>query len=127
MIYSALSTHTGVVANEPGAPTVFALAAPAPNPTASSATVAFDVPEASAVSVSVYDLLGRRVAVLAEGEVAAGRHTARIEAGAFAPGVYVVRMTAGTFAPSTPNAVRQITGYGTPATWLGLATRLHRK
>ncbi|MNN73787.1 hypothetical protein D3C81_1899360 [compost metagenome] len=34
------------------------------------------------------------------------------------------RMTAGIFAPNTPNASRQITGYGTAACWLGLATRL---
>ena len=37
------------------------------------------------------------------------------------------RMMAGTFAPSTPNAARLITGYGTPVTWLGLATRLQKK
>jgi hypothetical protein len=94
----------GVVSNEPGAPAEFALAAPSPNPTSSSATVAFDVPEASTVSVTVYDLLGRRVAVLAQGQVAAGHHTARLDAGTFAPGVYVVRMEAGTF-----SATRRLT------------------
>src|SRR5689334_18881659 len=36
------------------------------------------------------------------------------------------RMIAGTFAPSTPNDARQITGYGTPVTWLGFATRLQK-
>ena len=87
----------GVVANEPGAPAAFALAAPAPNPMSVLATIAFDVPEASPVYVAVYDLLGRRVAVLAQGEVAAGRHTAPLDAGRFAPGVYVVRMQAGAF------------------------------
>ncbi|HEX9952682.1 MAG TPA: T9SS type A sorting domain-containing protein, partial [Rubricoccaceae bacterium] len=93
-----------VTATEDGAPAEFALAAPAPNPTAGAAVVSFDVPEASAVSVAVYDLLGRRVAVLAEGEMAAGRHTSRLEAGTLAPGVYVVRMQAGTF-----SAVRRVT------------------
>ena len=34
------------------------------------------------------------------------------------------RMMAGMFAPSTPNDARQITGYGVPVAWLGLATRL---
>ena len=100
-----LHVTTGrTTATEGGAITEFALAAPAPNPTAGAAVVSFDVPEASAVSVAVYDLLGRRVAVLAEGEMAAGRHTARLEAGALAPGVYVVRMQAGTF-----SAVRRVT------------------
>ena len=37
------------------------------------------------------------------------------------------RMMAGMFAPSTPNALRQMTGYGTPVAWLGRATRLQRK
>ncbi|HEX9951185.1 MAG TPA: choice-of-anchor J domain-containing protein [Rubricoccaceae bacterium] len=89
---------------EDAAPAEFALAAPAPNPTSGAATVSYDVPEASTVRVAVYDLLGRQVAVLAQGEVAAGRHTARLEAGSFAPGVYVVRMDAGTF-----SAVRRVT------------------
>ena len=82
-------------ASEDGTPAAFALSAPAPNPTAGASRVAFDVPEATDVSVAVYDLLGRRVAVLADGSVAAGRHEARLDAQALAPGVYVVRMAAG--------------------------------
>ena len=34
------------------------------------------------------------------------------------------RMIAGMFAPRTPKMARLITGYGTPVTWLGFATRL---
>ena len=37
------------------------------------------------------------------------------------------RMMAGMLAPRTPNTLRQITGYGTPVAWLGLATRLQKK
>ena len=87
----------GATATEADAPRAFALAAPAPNPTTGDARVAFDVPTASDVSVVLYDLLGRRVATLAEGQMTAGRHEARLNAGALAPGVYVVRMQAGTF------------------------------
>ena len=36
------------------------------------------------------------------------------------------RMMAGMFAPRTPKIARLITGYGTPVTWLGLATRLQK-
>ena len=36
------------------------------------------------------------------------------------------RMIAGMFAPRTPKMARLITGYGTPVTWLGLATRLQK-
>ena len=35
-------------------------------------------------------------------------------------------MIAGMFAPLTPKIARLITGYGTPVTWLGLATRLQK-
>ncbi len=94
-----LHVTTGrTTATEGDAVTEFALAAPAPNPTAGAARVAFALPTASDVTVVLYDLLGRRVATLAEGQMAAGRHEARLDAGALAPGVYVVRMQAGTFA-----------------------------
>jgi hypothetical protein len=80
-----------------GLPTAFALAPPAPNPTEGSATVRYDVPRAADVTVAVYDLLGRRVAVLAEGPVAAGRHLLRLDGARLAVGTYVVRMRAGAF------------------------------
>ncbi|HEX8297703.1 MAG TPA: T9SS type A sorting domain-containing protein, partial [Rubricoccaceae bacterium] len=100
-----LALRAGAATGTEGAAvTDYSLAAPSPNPTAGAAVVSYDVPEASTVRVAVYDLLGRQVAVLAQGEVAAGRHTARLEAGALAPGVYVVRMDAGTF-----SAVRRVT------------------
>ncbi|SKS27068.1 Uncharacterised protein [Mycobacteroides abscessus subsp. abscessus] len=35
------------------------------------------------------------------------------------------RITAGRLAPRTPNAMRAVTGYGTPVCWEGRATRLH--
>lgn len=94
-----LAVSTGhVVAGEGDAPTAFALDAARPNPTAGLATVRFAMPQAGAVSVAVYDLLGRRVATLAEGEMAAGWHTASLDAARLSAGLYVVRMQAGTFA-----------------------------
>ncbi len=72
-------------------PQAFALGAAYPNPTARGATVPFDLPEAAEVRVAVYDLLGREVAVLAEGLHEAGRHRARFEVPRLASGVYVIR------------------------------------
>jgi hypothetical protein len=46
------------------------------------------------VEAVVYDMLGRRVAVLASGVLAAGRHALRVEPGRLAPGRYVVRVVA---------------------------------
>ena len=42
--------------------------------------------------VAVYDVLGKRVAVLADGVLEAGVHTAQLDAAGLANGVYVVRV-----------------------------------
>ncbi len=85
----------GATAGEGGAAAVFALDAPAPNPARGAASLTYSLAEAGAARLSVVDLLGREVAVLAEGTLAAGRHAATVETERLAPGVYVVRLTAG--------------------------------
>lgn len=67
----------------------------APNPVAASGTVGFVAPEAGAVTVDVLDALGRRVAVLHEGPVAAGSHAVPWSTRGLAGGVYLVRLRAG--------------------------------
>ncbi len=78
-------------------PGVFALATPYPNPARGQATVSFDVPEASDVRVVVYDVVGREVAVLADGPQEPGTHRATLQGSGLPSGVYVVRMTSGSF------------------------------
>jgi hypothetical protein len=77
-------------------PAAFALHAASPNPFAARVTLRFDLPEPAPVRLAVYDVLGREVAVLAEGEREAGRHAAVFDGHDLAAGVYVVRLTAGT-------------------------------
>ena len=87
------------VSNEDGsAVTEFALEASAPNPSAGQTSLRYAVPETSEVLIEVYDLMGRRVATLVDGEQAPGRKTVQWDAGSLAGGVYVYRMTAGSFA-----------------------------
>ena len=69
------------------------LRAPVPNPSRGGATVSFTASGAEAVRVSVVDMLGREVAVLADGELAAGAHEARLPR--LASGAYVVRLLGG--------------------------------
>jgi len=83
-------------------PTQFALHPNQPNPFGRTTTIGFDLPIASPVTIEVFDLLGRRVATLAEGEYPAGAHTVgwdlRAQGGtSVRPGIYVYRMTAGEF------------------------------
>ena len=77
-------------APEAAAPSAFTVST-FPNPSSGAATIAVSVPEPQRVEVAVYDLLGRRVAVLHEGPLAVGTHALRWEAGALPSGVYVVR------------------------------------
>ena len=75
----------------PGRP---ALEASYPNPFAASTTLRYALPEAAEVRLEVFDALGRRVVVLAEGAHVAGSHTATWDAQGLASGVYVVRLVA---------------------------------
>ncbi|MEM6785520.1 MAG: T9SS type A sorting domain-containing protein [Bacteroidota bacterium] len=63
-----------------------------PNPTFASASVTIVVPERSGVHAAVYDLLGRRVATLHEGPLAAGTHPLTLDAARLPAGLYVVRV-----------------------------------
>ncbi len=66
-----------------------------PNPTASRATLSFALAEVGPVRLAVYDVLGREVAVLAEGVQGAGEHEVSLDASALPAGVYLVRLVAG--------------------------------
>jgi hypothetical protein len=83
--------------NEDGsAATGFGLASVYPNPLADAATVTFELDRAETATVAVYDVLGREVAVLADGPQAAGRTTVRFDAAALPTGIYFVRLATGT-------------------------------
>ena len=69
----------------------------APNPAASLTRVSFSLPEAHAVRVSAFDLLGREVVVLHDGPTPAGPHAVSLDATALPAGVYVVRVMAGRY------------------------------
>ena len=66
-----------------------------PNPAADRATVQYALPEAAAVTVSVYDLLGREVVRRDEGQLDAGEYEAALDVMALPAGLYVVRVRAG--------------------------------
>ncbi|UCD38723.1 MAG: T9SS type A sorting domain-containing protein, partial [Fidelibacterota bacterium] len=65
-----------------------------PNPFNPTTSIRYDVPQASEISIEVYNLLGKRVASLVNGYVTAGRHEVRFDASQFASGVYFYRLNA---------------------------------
>lgn len=66
-----------------------------PNPAGARATVAFTLAAPGEARLAVYDLLGRRVALRAEGAMEAGRHVVPLALDGVASGVYVVELVAG--------------------------------
>jgi surface protein len=79
-------------------PSAVALLPVVPNPVSASARLRYELPEATAVRLQVFDLLGRRVATLADGEKPAGRHEVTWTGSRLAPGTYFVRLQAGSTA-----------------------------
>ena len=64
--------------------------------------IGFELPQKETVRLSIYDLTGRRVALLVNGEKQAGKHqvvwNGTTDTGRAAPsGVYVYRLEAGSF------------------------------
>jgi hypothetical protein len=66
-----------------------------PNPSRVAAEVTVVLAEAGAVTVALYDVLGRRVALVHEGALEAGEHTLVLDGAALPAGVYVVRVETG--------------------------------
>jgi hypothetical protein len=86
-------------------PKVFALGQNYPNPFNPVTRFRVDVAKTSPVEVSVFDILGRRIATLLNGEREAGSYTmewnGKDDQGLTAPtGMYFIRMTAGDFTDS---------------------------
>jgi hypothetical protein len=57
----------------------------------------FGVPTASQVTIKVYDVRGREVATLVDGQLGPGYHSATVNGAELASGVYFCRMDAERF------------------------------
>ena len=87
-----------VVANEgDGVPTEFALSQNYPNPFAGATTIEYALPEAAHVTITVYDAVGRRIAVLVNEDLTTGYHKAEWDTRGLAAGVYLYRIEAGDY------------------------------
>jgi len=87
----------GVTEPEDALPTEFSISANYPNPFNSETVLKYGLPEGSMVKLAIYDLLGREIAVLAEGYQTTGYHRAVWQAGDMPSGIYFYRFEAGKF------------------------------
>ena len=91
---TAVEEHEAIVSR-------YALHQNYPNPFNPTTTISYDILTASEVSLKVYDLLGREVATLFDGQQSAGRHAVTFDARSLASGVYLCRLSSAGFAATT--------------------------
>src|SRR3990172_7073100 len=78
-------------------PLDFSLLQNYPNPFNPATVITYDLPVRSRVRLTVFDLLGREIAVLKDGEEDAQRHAVSFDASRLPSGVYFYRLTTPTF------------------------------
>lgn len=78
-------------------PSAFALKNNYPNPFNPTTTIHFDVPKLTEVRLEIFDIQGRLIETLVDGQLAAGRYERQWNAENVASGTYLYRLTAGDF------------------------------
>jgi endonuclease I len=66
-----------------------------PNPFNPSTTIRYSVPEASPVTITLYDVLGKEVSKVVDSPMEAGEHRCTLSVGDLSNGVYFLRLQAG--------------------------------
>jgi hypothetical protein len=79
-------------AGPPPPPAAVQIRRPVPNPFGERATIGVSLPSAATLRIALVDVLGREVAVLADGPREAGRHDVAIDGATLRPSVYVARV-----------------------------------
>jgi len=67
-----------------------------PNPFGAQTTIQFSLPSSQDVRLEIYDVLGRRVATLVDGPMAAGQHDVQFSAPTLSNGMYLYRLSTPT-------------------------------
>ena len=82
---------------EVGLPMVSFLAQNYPNPFNAETNISFSLAEAGNVNLSVYDITGRLVVTLVDGQMDAGSHVVAWDASSVSSGVYFYKLNAGDY------------------------------
>jgi hypothetical protein len=78
-------------------PKAFTLSQNYPNPFNPTTTISYQLPKACQVEMSIYNLLGQKVAVVVAKKQAAGQYQLQWDASGFASGIYYYKIQAGEF------------------------------
>lgn len=96
-IYRSSSPTTSVPYSLNDVPRTWSLGQNYPNPFNPTTAIPFSIQAQSFVTLEVFDLLGRKVAVIVSEELPAGSYTRRWNGGNDASGIYFYRLQSGTF------------------------------
>jgi hypothetical protein len=80
------------ISNNTGIPVQFSLAQNYPNPFNPSTLIKYQLPKAAFVMITVFDLLGKEVASLVNGNVEAGYHQAEFNGSDLSSGLYIYKI-----------------------------------
>jgi len=78
-------------------PVAFELLQNYPNPFNPATLIQYALPQPAVVRLEVYNMIGRRVALLVDGQKSAGWHEISFDASSLASGIYIYRIQAGSF------------------------------
>ena len=90
-ITNSIELHTSVI------PDKYSLSQNFPNPFNSATTIQYSITQRSNVTLKIYDILGKEIAVLVNEEKDQGVYTANFDANNLASGLYLYRIQAGSF------------------------------
>jgi len=91
-----LDIPTSIGETESALPDDFRLSQNYPNPFNASTKISFSLSKSQHVNLSVYDLLGRKMAVLADDNLNAGQYDISFDASDLASGIYFYRLDVGS-------------------------------
>lgn len=92
-----INNTTSVNERNPINQSLFCLYQNYPNPFNPTTTIRFSLPRRKHVTLKMYDVLGREVATLLDGELSTGEHSVVFDAKHLTTGIYFYRLTTPTF------------------------------
>ncbi len=94
-VYGTTSPATAVE-NEKSVPKVFSLSQNYPNPFNPSTQITFSLDKSETANLTVYNMLGQKVATLVNGNLSAGEHTVNFSADNLSSGIYIYQLSTGS-------------------------------